>query len=88
MREFKFFHGINRRKLTAVWTPELVQDLNVHHSIDVSIDVEEELTRIISEEMARNIDEEIITRLTERVNGGDDLHYLNHYINMGGGNRA
>ena len=84
MREFKFFHGINRHKFTAVWTPELVQDISAYHNIDA----EAELTALLSEEIARNIDEEIITRLTERVNGGDDLHYLNHYINMGGGNRA
>ena len=33
MREFKFFHGINRLKLTAVWEPELNHNLNLYDDI-------------------------------------------------------
>ena len=71
IREFKFFHGITIqtegirniiRTLRAQWSPELVDDLiNVH-----TIDVEAELTRILSEEITREMDENVISI----INGG------------------
>lgn len=44
------------RKLKAVWTPELAQDLAAYHSVDA----EAELTALLSEELAAEIDREII----------------------------
>lgn len=81
MREFKFFHGINRHKLTAVWDPELNHNLNLY----------DDITHMLSEEIAREIDNEIlISEVTRWINGGgsNNMEYLNHYINMGGSNRA
>ena len=43
------------RKLKAVWTPELAQDLNAYHSVDA----EAELTAMLSEYIAMEIDLEI-----------------------------
>lgn len=82
MRNFKFFHGYVG--LTVAWVPE-------HNADDyVGLDVEQELTRLLSNEIARGIDEEIITRLTRTINGGHNneiqrnLNYLNHWIGIGG----
>ena len=47
------------RKLKAVWTPELAQDLNAYHSIDA----EAELTALLSEYVSMEIDLEIIDML-------------------------
>jgi hypothetical protein len=47
------------RKLKAVWTPELAQDLNAYHSIDA----EAELTSILSEYISMEIDLEILDML-------------------------
>ena len=47
------------RKLKAVWTPELAQDLNAYHSIDA----EAELTSMLSEYISMEIDLEIIDML-------------------------
>lgn len=47
------------RKLKAVWTPELAQDLNAYHSIDA----EAELTAMLSEYIALEIDLEILEML-------------------------
>lgn len=47
------------RKLKAVWTPELAQDLNAYHTIDA----EAELTAILSEHIALEIDLEILEML-------------------------
>jgi len=47
------------RKLKAVWTPELAQDLNAYHSIDA----EAELTSMLSEYIALEIDLEILDML-------------------------
>ena len=49
------------RKLKAVWTPELAQDLNAYHALDAEV----ELTTILSEQIATEIDREIL---------GDLLH--------------
>ena len=47
------------RKLKAVWTPELAQDLNAYHSIDA----EAELTAMLSEYISIEIDLEILDML-------------------------
>lgn len=47
------------RKLKAVWTPELAQDLNAYHSIDA----EAELTALLSEYIGMEIDLEILEML-------------------------
>lgn len=47
------------RKLKAVWTPELAQDLNAYHTIDA----EAELTAILSEHIALEIDLELLEML-------------------------
>jgi hypothetical protein len=47
------------RKLKAVWTPELAQDLNAYHSVDA----EAELTAILSEYISLEIDLEILEML-------------------------
>ena len=47
------------RKLKAVWTPELAQDLNAYHSVDA----EAELTSLFSEYVSMEIDLEILDML-------------------------
>jgi len=49
--------GINTqtRKLKAVWTPELSQDLNAYHNVDAEV----ELTGILSDSIALEVDQEI-----------------------------
>jgi hypothetical protein len=47
------------KKLKAVWTPELAQDLNAYHSIDA----EAELTSMLSEYISLEIDLEILEML-------------------------
>jgi len=47
------------RKLKAVWTPELAQDLNAYHSIDA----EAELTAMLSEYISLEMDLEILEML-------------------------
>lgn len=47
------------RKLKAVWTPELAQDLNAYHSIDA----EAELTAMLSEYISLEVDLEILEML-------------------------
>lgn len=53
------------RKLKAVWTPELAQDLNAYHSIDA----EAELTALLSEYVSMEIDIEILDMLSQAVVG-------------------
>lgn len=47
------------RKLKAVWTPEMAQDLNAYHSVDA----EAELTSLLSEYISLEIDLEILDML-------------------------
>ena len=47
------------RKLKAIWTPELAQDLNAYHAVDA----EAELTALLSEYVTMEIDLEIIDML-------------------------
>ena len=49
------------RKLKAVWTPELAQDLNAYHSVDA----EAELTSMLSEYISLEIDLEILDMLQQ-----------------------
>jgi len=49
----------NNRTIRTIWSPELTQDLQAYHGIDV----ESELTRLLSEEIARDIDRQIIQDL-------------------------
>jgi len=49
------------RKLKAVWTPELAQDLNAYHSVDA----EAELTSMLSEYISMEIDLEILDMLIQ-----------------------
>ncbi len=53
------------RKLKAVWTPELAQDLNAYHSIDA----EAELTALLSEYVSMEIDLEILDMLVSAAPG-------------------
>jgi hypothetical protein len=53
------------KKLKAVWTPELAQDLNAYHSIDA----EAELTALLSEYVSMEIDLEILDMLNNAVTG-------------------
>jgi hypothetical protein len=49
------------RTLRATWSPELAQDLQGFHGLDI----EEELTRVLSEEISRQINRDIMTTLTQ-----------------------
>ena len=51
------------RKLKAVWTPELAQDLNAYHSVDA----EAELTQMLSEYISLEIDLEILEMLQQNA---------------------
>ena len=55
------------RKLKAVWTPELAQDLNAYHSVDA----EAELTAMLSEYIAMEIDLEILDMLRLNASAKD-----------------
>ena len=55
------------RKLKAVWTPELAQDLNAYHSIDA----EAELTSLLSEYVSMEIDLEILDMLLANAGSVD-----------------
>ena len=55
------------RKLKAVWTPELAQDLNAYHSVDA----EAELTALLSEYVSMEIDLEILDML---INGAPNVN--------------
>jgi predicted chitinase len=89
VRKFKFFHGIVGPRLTAVWSPQLQEDLQAGHGLDI----ESELTRLMSEEIAREVDNNIISELTRRINGGDlnlqeRVDYFERWLDVGGGQRA
>ena len=57
------------RKLKAVWTPELAQDLNAYHAVDA----EAELTSMLSEYVTMEVDLEIIDML--KVNASAKTEY-------------
>ena len=79
------------RKLKAVWTPELAQDLNAYHSIDA----EAELTSMLSEYISLEIDLEILDMLqvnaltTEQWSTTVGEEYVNgDWVNTGGASNA
>lgn len=51
--------SVETRKMRAIWTPELAQDVSAFHNIDA----ESELTALLSETMAAEIDREILRDL-------------------------
>jgi hypothetical protein len=59
--------NVERRRLRATWTPELVQDLMAYHGIDA----EAELTAMLSEEITAEIDGEIIRNMFDHPVGHD-----------------
>ncbi len=58
------------RKLKAVWTPELAQDLNAYHSVDA----EAELTSLLSEYVSMEIDLEILDMLHLNANAKTEYY--------------
>jgi hypothetical protein len=79
------------RKLKAVWTPELAQDLNAYHSIDA----EAELTSMLSDYISLEIDLEILDMLKQNAltteywstNVGEEL-VNGTWSNIGGSSNA
>lgn len=55
--------SVTTRKLKAVWTPEMAQDLNAFHSIDADA----ELTSMLSEYISMEIDLEILDMLIQNA---------------------
>lgn len=55
------------RKLRAKWTPELAQDINAYHSIDIEV----EMTSILSQNIALEVDREILGDLLQSANGAN-----------------
>ena len=76
MNSYKFFHGFDRkRKVTWIIDEEGYRDENILDDL--------------TQQIQREIDNELLSEVTRWINGGGtDINYLNHYINMGGGNRA
>jgi hypothetical protein len=81
------------RKLKAVWTPELAQDLNAYHSIDA----EAELTSMLSDYISLEIDLEILDMLKSNAltteywstNVGEEYNAAaNTWSNIGGSSNA
>jgi len=80
----------NTRKMRALWTLEASQDLKAYHNLDL----ERELTDLLSKELQLEIDRELIEDLRmiaygmrDRNLGGVNQGLMdNDYINLGGGN--
>ena len=82
--DFKFFHGLVNGRTTVVWMPET--DGRDYYGLDV----EQELTRLMSREIANEIDSDIIRQLTTMVGDVDQISirnvnsdYLQRYLDMG-----
>ena len=82
---FKFFHGLVNGRTTFLWMPET--DGRDYYGLDV----EQELTRLMSREIANEIDNDIIRELTRTINDGDqiitrnvNMDYLQRYLDTGG----
>ena len=67
------------RRLRATWTPELAQHIQAFHNVDI----EDELTRILSEEMAAQIDNDIINTLREEIQRTLDRTEIINHIKLG-----
>lgn len=62
----------NDRKLKVKWTPEVAQDLNAYHAVDL----ESELTQVLADQIALDIDSEILQRLVNAAeSGGTKLYW-------------
>ena len=81
----------NTRKMRALWTLEASQDLKAYHNLDL----ERELTDLLSKELQLEIDRELVEDLRMIAYGFTDLAGAggvnqnlmdNNYVNMGGGN--
>jgi hypothetical protein len=75
LKDFKFLKGCKydeidlnlntvevrrgQRRLRARWSPEMAQEMESYHNIDV----EQELTRLLSEEIGRGIDNQVMERI-------------------------
>jgi len=81
----------NTRKMRALWTLEASQDLKAYHNLDL----ERELTDLLSKELQLEIDRELIEDLRQiayglhdtAIGGGNQKLMDNDYINMGGSGR-
>ena len=82
--DFKFFHGLVNGRTTVLWMPET--DGRDYYGLNI----EEQLTRLMSREIANEIDNEIINRLTELMGDVNQIairnvnaDYLQRYLDMG-----
>mgnify|MGYP003151646798 CR=1 FL=1 len=81
----------NTRKMRALWTLEASQDLKAYHNLDL----ERELTDLLSKELQLEIDRELVEDLRQiayglhntALGGGNQKLMDNSYINMGGSGR-
>jgi hypothetical protein len=81
----------NTRKMRALWTLEASQDLKAYHNLDL----ERELTDLLSKELQLEIDRELIEDLRliaygvrDRNFGGVNQNLMDpSYVSMGGGNQ-
>lgn len=76
MRKFHFFRGFTNewvstqvvggvRPLRAIWSEDLITELNAYHGINV----ENELISMMSNEISREIDNQILNTLMTNVMG-------------------
>jgi hypothetical protein len=81
----------NTRKMRALWTLEASQDLKAYHNLDL----ERELTDLLSKELQLEIDRELIEDLRQiayglhdtALGGGNQKLMDSSYINLGGDGR-
>lgn len=55
------------RKLRARWSPEMSQDINAYHNLDLEV----EITGILSQEIAVEIDSEVLLDILNSANGAN-----------------
>jgi len=81
--------NVGTRPLRAIWTPELLQDLQAYQNIDA----EAELTAILGQEIAREIDNQIIQDLNDNgrrypMNNQTVTDVINRWTHIHRGHRA
>ena len=77
MKIFKFFQGYVEKSYVVTFDPS-------DHGIDVPLNIEIELTALLSDEISREIDESIIREMTRRINGEEgSFDYLNRWLSIG-----
>ena len=77
MKIFKFFEGYVEKSYVVTFDP-------ANYGIDVPLDIENELTALLSDEISREIDESIIREMTRRINGEEaSFDYLNRWLSIG-----